>query len=240
MSVYSKLANVQKALKAPKSQYNKFGGYAYRSCEDVLEAAKPLCIENGLVLVLRDEVEQIGEDHYIAATATVYDAEKGSDDLISATAFARIDSDAKGMSAPQMTGSASSYARKYALNGLFCIDDTKDDDATNDHGKPRSGKTKAQAREAADRSASRIERARADLNAAIEEWADQTGSDARKAKAGITKRPDYEKSEAFYRKAAGEFRSLANDAKEAQGNGSRQFDIAKGKKMLYDRCRKRP
>lgn len=130
MKIYETLAKVQKSLKAPKSQYNNFGKYAYRSCEDILEAAKPLCCDNGLVLSISDEVVDIGGRIYVKATASVHDA---NGDCISACGYAREPESKKGMDDSQITGAASSYARKYALNGLFCIDDTKDADATNTH-----------------------------------------------------------------------------------------------------------
>jgi ribosomal protein L34E len=117
---------MQMELKAPKGQLNKFGGYKYRSCEDILEAAKPLLNKYGLVLTVSDQMEQIGERYYICATATLRDTE--SDANISNSAFAREAESKKGMDESQITGTASSYARKYALNGLFCIDDTKDAD----------------------------------------------------------------------------------------------------------------
>ena len=121
------LSKIQKELKAPKNQMNKFGGYKYRSCEDILEAVKPLLPE-GATLVISDEVVQIGERYYVKATATITDGTKGSDYTASASAYAREAETKKGMDDAQITGSASSYARKYALNGLFCIDDTKDND----------------------------------------------------------------------------------------------------------------
>ena len=122
-----KLLNIQRDLKAPKSQYNEFGKYNYRNCEDILEAVKPLCAREKACLTLSDEPVLIGERYYIQATATLYDTEDGN--LITAvTASARETEDKKGMDASQITGSASSYARKYALNGLFDIDDTRDAD----------------------------------------------------------------------------------------------------------------
>lgn len=124
------LIAVQAALKAPKGQFNKFGGYSYRSCEDILEAVKPLLVEHGILLTLTDEIVEIGGRFYVRATAQVTDGESGA----TVTAYAREEETKKGMDGSQITGSASSYARKYALNGLFCIDDTKDADATNDHG----------------------------------------------------------------------------------------------------------
>lgn len=132
----NKLLAVQTELKAPKGQYNNFGKYSYRSCEDILEAVKPLLNANGLVLMLRDSLEAVGEWHYVKATATVYDAETGIH--LEAEAYAREEQTKKGMDGSQITGTASSYARKYALNAMFLIDDTKDADATNDHGKGQS------------------------------------------------------------------------------------------------------
>jgi len=135
-NVREKLAAVQKVLKAPKNQYNSFGKYSYRSCEDILEAAKPLCIENGLILTISDDIVAVGERYYIKATATVTDVQDG--EKVECTGIAREAEERKGMDSSQVTGSASSYARKYALNGLFSIDDTKDADATNDHGKDKA------------------------------------------------------------------------------------------------------
>ena len=116
----------QAELKAPKNQYNSFGKYNYRSCEDILEAAKPINKKHGLVLLLTDKPVCIGERYYIEATARLYDTE--SDLFLEATASAREADTKKGMDDSQVTGTASSYARKYALNGLFNIDDTKDAD----------------------------------------------------------------------------------------------------------------
>lgn len=126
MSVYEKLAAVQRELKAPKGQYNSFGKYKYRSCEDILEALKPVLGKHGCAVTLSDEVAQVGERFYIRATASIMDCESG--ERAFNTAFAREDADKKGMDGSQITGTASSYARKYALNGLFLIDDTKDAD----------------------------------------------------------------------------------------------------------------
>lgn len=123
MSITEKLAEIQQALHAPKSQYNNFGKYSYRNCEDILEAVKPLLGE--YYTLISDEVVMVGERYYVKATAALcFDQE-----MIIATAFAREATDKKGMDAAQITGAASSYARKYALNGLFCIDDTKDADS---------------------------------------------------------------------------------------------------------------
>ena len=126
----NKLATIQQKLKAPKGQMNKFGGYKYRSCEDILEAVKPLL--GDLVLTISDDIVEVGGRVYVKATVSL---SSGSGN-VSTTAFARESDTKKGMDESQITGAASSYARKYALNGLFCIDDTKDADATNEHDKP--------------------------------------------------------------------------------------------------------
>lgn len=136
--IHEKLIAVQKALKAPKNQKNTFGGYNYRSCEDILEAVKPLLVKEDLLLTLSDTMVEVGGRVYVKATATV---ETGEEE-ITVTAFAREEEEKKGMDASQITGAASSYARKYALNGLFCIDDTKDSDFTNTHGKEDAPKKK--------------------------------------------------------------------------------------------------
>ena len=119
-----KLIHIQSRLKAPKGNYNSFGKYKYRSCEDILEAAKPLLAEEGLTLILSDEIEQIGDRYYVRATASLYDESL----VTTVSAYAREEETKKGADASQITGAASSYARKYALNGLFLIDDTKDAD----------------------------------------------------------------------------------------------------------------
>ena len=118
------LGAIQAKLNAPKNQTNKFGGYDYRSCEDVLQAVKPLLAENHAVLRLNDELVLIGDRYYVKATATI----DVNGESVSATAYAREADAKKGMDASQVTGATSSYARKYALNGLFCIDDNKDAD----------------------------------------------------------------------------------------------------------------
>ena len=126
MEIYEKLNKIQSELKAPKGQYNKFGKYSYRSCEDILEALKPHLLKYGCVVTLTDDMQLIGDRYYLQATATITDAESGKS--VSNVALAREDKECAGMSESQITGTASSYARKYALNGLFLIDDTKDAD----------------------------------------------------------------------------------------------------------------
>ena len=129
MTAYKKLLEVQSRLKAPKSQRNTFGNYNYRNCEDILESVKPILKEVGAIIVLSDELVLIGERYYIKATANFIDIESGSG--IGNTAYAREEEVKKGMDGSQITGASSSYARKYALNGLLAIDDTKDSDTTN-------------------------------------------------------------------------------------------------------------
>lgn len=136
-----KLMNIQQELKAPKGQYNSFGKYAYRSCEDILEAVKPLLKKEKVVLTISDELQYIGNRYYIKATATLIDTE--SEATISNSAYAREEETKKGMDGSQITGASSSYARKYALNGLFGIDDNKDSDTTNIQSKEEKEDKKA-------------------------------------------------------------------------------------------------
>ena len=129
MNINEKLAAIQAALKAPKSQYNEFGKYKYRKNEDILESAKPLCGQVGAAIIETDELVLIGTRYYIKATARLIDIDSG--EYIETTAYAREEEEKKGMDGSQITGASSSYARKYALNGLFAIDDTADSDTTN-------------------------------------------------------------------------------------------------------------
>ena len=127
-----KVGDIQHKLKAPKGQYNSFGKYNYRSCEDILEGIKPLLKEHNLALLIDDEIVQIGERYYVKATAKITDGRE----FVSATAYAREPDIKKGMDESQITGATSSYARKYALNALLCIDDTKDADTMDNSKKP--------------------------------------------------------------------------------------------------------
>lgn len=133
MEVYKKLLAIQCKLKAPKGQYNSFGKYSYRNCEDILESLKPLLEEEKATIFINDEITNVEGRFYIKATVTFVDVETG--DVIKNSALAREDETKKGMDLCQVTGSTSSYARKYALNGMFAIDDTKDSDTTNTHEK---------------------------------------------------------------------------------------------------------
>ena len=145
MNIYEKLMNIQKELKAPKSQYNSFGKYKYRSCEDILESVKPLLEKYKVTIILTDKLEQIGERYYIRAMAILFDTE--SDNSIENTAYAREEETKKGMDGSQITGTSSSYARKYALNGLLLIDDTKDADADEFTKENNKEKTKEEPKE---------------------------------------------------------------------------------------------
>ena len=139
MKLHEKLLAIQTKLKAPKGQYNSFGKYSYRSAEDILEAVKPLNAEQGVLLTITDEIKEVGGRIYVVATATVSD---GTDEL-KVSAFAREPENKKGMDESQITGATSSYARKYALNGLYAIDDNKDAD-TDEHKQQQENAPKKQ------------------------------------------------------------------------------------------------
>lgn len=136
-----KLSLIQNELKAPKNQYNSFGKYKYRNCEDILEAVKPICKKYRTTLIVEDTVCQVGDRYYIKAMATLQDWD--AEEEVTAQAFAREELEKKGMDASQVTGATSSYARKYALNGLFNIDDTKDTDSEEYQAKPKVEVNKA-------------------------------------------------------------------------------------------------
>lgn len=166
-----KIAKVQKELKAPKSKYNSFGGYYYRSTEDILEAAKPLLAAEGLLLTVSDELINVGDRYYVKATAEITDGE----DTFAVSASAREQAAKKGMDESQITGSASTYARKYALNGLFCIDDTKDADTEEqaNESKKRSEKEAVFCVECGQKLKAKIKTTNGDYTA--EEYAKNTG-----------------------------------------------------------------
>ena len=128
MNIYEKLLNIQNELKAPKNQFNKFGNYKYRNAEDILEAVKPICLKYKAVINVGDTIIQVGDRYYVEAKAFITDVENPTE-YIENRAFARKKKNKKGMDTSQVTGATSSYARKYALNGLLCIDDTKDTDS---------------------------------------------------------------------------------------------------------------
>ena len=129
MTIYEKLSAIQEELKAPKNQYNSFGGYNYRSCEDILTAVKPICRKHRTTLILSDDLVNVGDRNYVKAKVQLQDLD--ATEFVFVTAYAREEETKKGMDGSQITGASSSYARKYALNGLFNIDDTKDSDYTN-------------------------------------------------------------------------------------------------------------
>ena len=180
MNLYEKLLIVQQGLKAPKGQYNKFGNYPYRNTEDILEAVKPLLAKEKVVLILNDELINIGDRYYIKATATLIDTEAEVKD-IEVTAYAREEESKKGMDGSQVTGASSSYARKYALNGLFLIDDTKDSDTTNkdDKATVKAPTTKAPTKASGTLSDAQIKR--------LYTLASKAGFNAEQAKAQIKK-----------------------------------------------------
>lgn len=153
MGIVENLLNIQQELKAPKNQRNNFGGYNYRSCEDILEGVKPILKKYGCTLTLEDEIVQVGERYYVRAEAKLYDFKDNK--TYTVTAYAREQEEKKGLDAAQITGTASSYARKYALNGLFCIDDTKDPD-TDEYAK-KTGAEPKKAAEVKKASAKQIE-----------------------------------------------------------------------------------
>lgn len=152
------LLQIQSELKAPKGQFNAYGKYKYRSCEDILEAVKPILKKNNCTLLLSDSLIYVGERYYIKATATLVNAEGKS---VSTEAYAREEETKKGMDASQITGASSSYARKYALNGLLCIDDNKDSDTTNTGDNTPAAPVKASKEDSAE-----VEKAIAEINGA--------------------------------------------------------------------------
>lgn len=197
MNVYEALGEIQHRLKAPKNQTNKFGGYNYRSAEDILEAVKPLAHEVGATVNCSDEVLMVGDRFYVVATAilTTYEGEQ-----VAVQGWAREQDERKGMDASQVTGSASSYARKYALSGLFAIDDEKDADAQ----EPEQPKRK-KAKKPDD-----LAQAKRDLMDAVREYAERMGLDSKAIAGGIAERPDYPENKEnaeWYRLVTEEFKN---------------------------------
>ena len=197
MNVYEALGEIQHRLKAPKNQTNKFGGYNYRSAEDILEAVKPLAHEVGATVNCSDEVLMVGDRFYVVATAilTTYDGEQ-----VAVQGWAREQDERKGMDASQVTGSASSYARKYALSGLFAIDDEKDADAQEPE-QPKRKKAKKP---------DELAQAKRGLMDAVKEYAERMGLDSKAIAGGIAKRPDYPENKEnaeWYRLVTEEFKN---------------------------------
>lgn len=197
MNVYEALGEIQQRLKAPKNQTNKFGGYNYRSAEDILEAVKPLAHEVGATVNCSDEVLMVGDRFYVVATAilTTYEGEQ-----VAVQGWAREQDERKGMDASQVTGSASSYARKYALSGLFAIDDEKDADAQEPE-QPKRKKPKKP---------DELAQAKRDLMDAVKEYAERMGLDPKAIAGGIAERPDYPENKEnaeWYRLVTEEFKN---------------------------------
>ena len=178
-NIYEKLAIIQQDLKAPKNQYNSFGDYKYRSCEDILEAVKPLLKKLNLILRLNDELINIGDRYYIKALVAITDIK--TEASLSATAYARETENKPKMDAAQITGTANSYARKYALNGLFLIDDTKDAD-TDEHAK-QTGAEPKQEKKATEKQVSMIQSLSKDVKTITDYYKVETLNDLTTAQA---------------------------------------------------------
>lgn len=191
-SIYRKLCLIQQELKAPKGQYNGFGKYHYRSAEDILEALKPLLGKHGCTVRLSYTIDHVGDRYYVHAYAEIADVD--TRETIGAHAYAREDETKKGMDGSQITGAASSYASKYALNGLFAIDDTKDADALN---QPEKQPSRA--------SADPLRSAKIRLAKAIDAWAERTGNDAAATKKIVPTMPGHAETVDWYLSTAKQF-----------------------------------
>ena len=216
----SKLLKVQAKLKAPKNQYNSFGKYKYRNCEDILEAVKPLLAEQGLTLTLSDYIE-VKENNrtYVKTVATITDGK----DTIEVCAPAREAESKKGMDDSQVTGAASSYARKYALNGLFLIDDTKDADSLNDGSNTTStpSTTKATTKtttkaKTQTKPAAKVSDIKQKASEIVHRYCELHNGNEKEIKNGILKRPDYSDTDTFWQKIYNEF----NEQLQAESKGN--------------------
>lgn len=198
-----KLVKAQTEIKAPKNQWNAFGKYKYRNAEDIQESAKPILADLGLALTLSDTVIQVGGRYYVQATASISD---GIGEL-RVTAFAREDESRKGMTESQVTGCASSYARKYALGGLFLLDDTKDDDSgqTSSQPAPKQAVLKPTATSQQDVQLEALLRIEKQFAKTLQRWCELNGSDFKRMGAGVKSRPDFERSIPYYTKLIKEF-----------------------------------
>jgi putative essential recombination function protein len=223
-SIFVTLQSIQQSLVAPKGQYNSFGKYSYRSAEDILEALKPILQEHDAVLILQDGIVQIGDRYYVEATATLY----AVGETIGTTAYAREDDSKKGMDGSQVTGAASSYARKYALNGLFMIDDNKDPETDEYHNqnsqagrtsqKPAQ-KTNSKQEQSANASAkSNItgEQAKA-IRTELKNMAEATGSPAATIGKWFIDKMGVDKPESIPADRLKEAQKIIADAKKARG-----------------------
>ena len=213
----AKLLKVQAKLKAPKNQYNSFGKYKYRNCEDILEAVKPLLAEQGLTLTISDYIVAVLETNrtYVKAVATITDGK----DTLEVCAYAREPETKKGMDDSQVTGAASSYARKYALNGLFLIDDTKDADSMNNIAGAASTsskpKAKAQTKTEAKPSA-KVSDIKAKASEIVHRYCELHNADEKAIKGGIVKRPEYADNDTFWQAIYNEF----NEQLQAEAKGN--------------------
>lgn len=231
MNIYEKLAKIQSRLKVPKNQYNNFGKYSYRSLEDIQEAVKPLLSDTKTVLIITDSVEQIGSRFYLTATASLHDCEGDNTGCIQVQARAREAETKKGMDESQITGAASSYARKYALNGLFALDDNKDAD----HGdnRPERAKEAAKPNSKGNTKANDKGQLKEDMKAIREEiegylnsnWLTADKKDA--GKKFMAGNPPLEKLEKFrdsLLKIYGEWQAAHDGAKETQKKNEKPSD----------------
>jgi hypothetical protein len=215
----SKLLKVQEKLKAPKNQYNSFGKYKYRNCEDILEAAKPLLAEQGLTLILSDYIEVADNGRtYVKAVASITDGKDTKENC----AMAREPESKKGMDDSQVTGTASSYARKYALNGLFLIDDTKDadsmDNTTGATSTPSKPKAKTQAKPQAKaavpaqpKPTTKVSDIKQKASDIVHRYCELHNADEKAVKNGIVKRPDFADTDEFWQKVFNEFNDQINE-----------------------------
>jgi hypothetical protein len=193
-----KLSEIQKKLKAPKDKTSSFGGYNYRTCGAILEAVKHI-MDDGDSVILTDEIVEVAGRVYVKAIATF---SSNSGETVSASAFAREPQSKKGMDEQQITGAASTYARKTALGGLFAIDDSTDDpDATNTGTTPKAAQSRSKTPKVSDET----EQARQRLIKAVKAYAELHGGDYKALAEGVAKRPDYEPTAEFYNAVAMEF-----------------------------------
>ena len=212
-NINAKLLKVQAKLKAPKNQYNSFGKYKYRNCEDILEAVKPLLDEQGLTLTLSDYIVAVLETNrtYVKAVATLTDGK----DTLEVCAYAREAETKKGMDDSQVTGATSSYARKYALNGLFLIDDTKDADSMDNTASATSTPSKLKAK-AQPKPAAKASDIKAKASEIVHRYCELHNADEKAIKGGIVKRPEYADTDAFWQAIYNEF----NEQLQAETKGN--------------------
>lgn len=210
-SLIEKLGLIQSELKAPKNQYNAFGKYKYRNCEDILEAVKPLLRKQGLTLLISDDIMVYGDRTYVRADAIITD---GVEERI-CYGYAREPLSKKGMDESQVTGASSSYARKYALNGLFLIDDTKDADSLPPQATESHSKARKQVKPTTKTEDPQIKAKGEELRQVINQWCELNGADPKATMSGVAKRPNFEKSVDYYDMVIEEFRS---DIKERSEN----------------------